>query len=49
MNERIRAAFGHYTKVHTVLFGQTIFSPASNQPADLEQSRLIGPKIPNPG
>ena len=44
MNERLRAAFGHYAKVHTVLFGQTIFSLASNQPAHLEQSRLMDRK-----
>jgi len=41
MNERLSATFGHYAKVHTVLFGQTIFSLASNQPAHLEQYRLI--------
>ena len=41
MNERHRVAFEHHAKLHTVLFGQIIFSLAPNQPAHLEQSHEI--------
>ena len=41
MNERIRVAFGHRAKIHTVIFGQIKFYLAPNQPAHLEQSHEI--------
>ena len=41
MDERLRVAFGHFAKIHTVLFGQITFSLAPNQAAHLEQSHEI--------
>ena len=41
MDERHRVAFGHFAKIHTVLFGQITFSLAPNEAAHLEQSHEI--------